>query len=126
MVITAVMSTARKTALEPACTAETEVGPPLAAMIALATAPKIATPTAAPTDRMNMLVPVTTARSLHGTEACAAMRVGVATRPSPRPTTKDEPAVAHTFGVAEASHSDSAPTAAMSPMSAVGRKPMRR
>src|SRR6478735_2184305 len=118
--------TARKTAVEPACTASLDASPPWDAMTAFAMAPKIATPTALPTERMNMLVPVTTARSFHGTEACAAMSVGVATRPRPKPTTRHDAAVAKTFGVAEVSHSARAPTVATTrPMSAVGRKPMR-
>ena len=69
-----------------------------AAMIALAIAPKIATPTELPIERANRLVPVTTPRSFHGTLDWAAMRVGVATSPIPRPTMKQLIATKATLG----------------------------
>ena len=58
------------------------------AYTAFAIAPKTATPIALPIDRAKRLVPVTTPRSFHSTLDWAAMRVGVATSPSPSPTMK--------------------------------------
>src|ERR1700704_5088445 len=67
-----------------------------AARVALAIAPKTAAPTALPSERLNMLVPVTTPRRSHLTTDCTATNIGLADRPSPTPTTKAAPAVAHT------------------------------
>ncbi len=51
-------------------------------------APKMATPTALPTERANMLVPVTTPRRSQPTDDCTATSVGLAVYPSPTPITK--------------------------------------
>src|SRR5215207_2470738 len=96
-------TTARNTAPGAAWMATGDCSPsPDPAMTPFAIAPKIATPTALPIDRRNMFAPVTTPRSDHGTEDWAAMSVGEATRPSPRPTTKHEMAVVHTLGTSDA------------------------
>ena len=96
MVATVATITARNTVLEAAWIATGECSPsPEFAMTPFAIAPKIATPTALPIERRNMFAPVTTPRCAHGTDDCAAMSVGEATRPSPRPTTKHEIAVVH-------------------------------
>ena len=62
--------------------------PVRAATTELAIAPKTATPTALPTERANMLAPVTTPRCCQSTEDCAATTAGLATKPKPRPITK--------------------------------------
>src|SRR5665647_3838098 len=85
----AVTPTARKTADAAEMTvAVSGTRSPDAAKIPFATAPKIATPTALPIERENRLAPVTTPRSFHPTLDCAAISDGVATRPRPRPATK--------------------------------------
>ena len=45
-------------------------------------------PRALPIERANIEVPVTTPRSFHSTDDCAAIRVGAATKPMPSPMTK--------------------------------------
>jgi len=64
----------------------------------LAIAPKIATPTALPAERANTLTPVTTPRSSQSTEAWAAISVGAAVQPSPKPITNDTAATVTGFG----------------------------
>ena len=64
--------------------------PPWAAITPLATAPKIAAPTALPIERANMLAPVTTPRSPQPTLDWAAIRVGTADQPNPNPITKHD------------------------------------
>ena len=124
----AAASTATNTAVDAPWIATGECSPrPERAITPFATAPKIATPTALPIERRNMLAPVTTPRSDHGTDDCAAMSVGEATSPRPRPTMKHAMAVVQTFGVSEAATSAAEPsTETASPMSAVRRNPMRR
>ena len=97
-------------------------------MTPLATAPNTATPTALPSERANMLVPVTTPRSSQPTLDCAAISVGVATRPIPRPMTKQVTATpSHRRRAAPSSASSAVPTTTSAePISAVGRKPSRR
>ena len=68
-----------------------------APITAFAIAPNTAMPTALPIDRANMLVPVTTPRLDQSTEDCAATRVGLATRPMPRPITKQVSATYQTL-----------------------------
>lgn len=65
-------------------------------IVALAMAPKIATPTALPVERQNRFVAVTTPRSLQPTLDWAAIRVGTATSPMPRPMRKQVPATCTT------------------------------
>src|SRR5918998_2084085 len=76
---------------------------------ALAMAPKAAMPRALPIERANKLVPVTTPRCDQSTDDCAAIRVGAAVRPSPRPTTKQVAASCHTELSGEISQSITAP-----------------
>ena len=100
---------------------------PDAPRVALTTAPKTATPTALPAERKNMFRPVTTPRSCHCTADWAAMSVGAAVKPMPRPMTN---AVAPTWTTLEdpSSRSSSAEprSTTLAPTSAVDRMPTRR
>lgn len=95
--------------------------------VPFATAPKIATPIAEPIDRQNMFVPVTTPRSRQATVDCAAMSVGEATRPMPRPITKHVPATWITEETSPSSNSNALPpSTSTAPISAHERTPIRR
>lgn len=95
--------------------------------LALARAPNAATPTALPIDRANRLVAVTTPRSDQPTLDWAAISVGLAIRPMPRPTTKQQAATCQT---ADDSPSQTVasdpPMVSTAPIAAVLRKPRRR
>lgn len=82
------------------------------AMPALTSAPKLATPTALPMDRANMVVEVASPRSDQSTLDCVAIRVGLATRPMPPPMTKQNRATCHTGESGVSRVVSSAPTAA--------------
>ena len=75
----------------------------------------------------NMLVPVTTPRRDQSTADCAAISVGAADRPSPRPTTKQVAASWRTELSGEISQSiTAAATRITAPIRAVARNPIRR
>src|SRR6478752_1901555 len=98
-VATATTSTPVNTAAEPDLMAAgptecTSPGP----KIELAIAPKTVTPTALPSERANILLPVTTPRSFQPTLDWAAIRVGRASRPMPPPITRHTDATTATFG----------------------------
>ena len=95
--------------------------------VALAIAPNTATPTALPIDRKNRLFAVTTPRSVQPTLLCAAIRVGLATRPMPRPTTKQQPATSTPSTPRRAAWSGRRRQITSTlPISAVLRNPSRR
>src|SRR4051794_14920425 len=98
-----------------------------ATVTAVTRAPKPATPTALPSDRLNMAVPVTRPRSSQPTDDCTETMVGLATRPIPMPATKH---TAVTVQRPEDAVSSTPPAVASRstrpPPSAVSRKPMRR
>src|ERR1700712_2334547 len=100
---------------------------PEALITPLAMAPNSATPTAEPIDLLNMMFPVTTPRSDQPTLDCAAMMVGLATSPSPRPTMKQYSATVQMEEPSPRVIINAVPTRAMAPpIRAVDRKPMRR
>src|SRR5882762_3414035 len=95
--------------------------------IAFAIAPKMATPTALPSDRANMLLPVTTPRSFQSTLDCAAISVGTASSPMPAPITKQTAATTATFGRCAMTTSTDAPVVtSAAPTIAVFLNPQRR
>ncbi len=65
--------------------------------------------TALPSDRANMLLPVTTPRSFQPTLDWAAIRVGTASRPMPPPITRHTAATTATFGRCAAAASTAEP-----------------
>ncbi|SLI21780.1 Uncharacterised protein [Mycobacteroides abscessus subsp. abscessus] len=74
-----------------------------------------------------MFAEVTTPRSDHSALVCAAIRLGVATRPMPAPITKHDSETCHSVESWSISKVDAAPsTARPLPISALPRKPMRR
>ena len=79
----------------------------------MAIAPKTATPTALPAERANTFTPVTTPRSFHSTEACAAISDGAAVQPSPKPITNDTAPTIHGFGQGPDAASPSVPASAI-------------
>ena len=103
-----------------------ETCPPIRRLrAAFAIAPKIATPSALPIERPNTNVPVTTPRRSHSTEDCAAISVGLATNPMPKPSTKQVAATIHTELRADSKVSRPEPmTTTAPPISAVRRKPI--
>ncbi len=98
-----------------------------APIAAFAIAPKTATPTADPSDRANRFAPVTTPRSLHPTEDCAATSVGGATSPMPIPMTKHVAPTCATDESRPSNNSRAVPAiATTAPIDAQPRKPSRR
>jgi hypothetical protein len=74
-----------KTAPEPASRSEGRIpSPDWLLKMELATAPKIATPTAEPMVRANWSVQVTTSRSFQATKDWAAITDGIVERPMPK------------------------------------------
>ena len=70
---------------------------------------------------------MTTPRSFHSTLDCAAMRLGVATSPSPSPTTKQLAAASRMFGVEAVTARIAEPmTVTEMPIRAVALNPIRR
>jgi hypothetical protein len=127
-VATATTSTPMKTAADPDWTTAgpSEFRSP-EPKIELAMAPKIATPTALPSDRANMLLPVTMPRSSQSTLDCAAISVGTASRPMPAPITKHTTATLATFGrCANAASPDAPAITNEAPSTAVRLKPQRK
>src|SRR5690606_28693089 len=101
--------------------------PPRSAMTALATAPRTAAPRAWPTERANMLAPVTTPRSSQPTLDCAAMRAGTDANPNPSPITNDTIATVTIEGAGPNAASAAVPsTTSTAPRIEVERKPNRR
>jgi hypothetical protein len=89
-------------------------------------APQTATPTAEPSDRANMLVPVTAPRSVNAADDWAAMSVGTAVSPIPTPTTNVVAATAKTDDDAPSRSVSEVPArTSAEPMTAVQRKPIR-
>src|SRR5262245_16919809 len=127
-VATATTSTPVNTAAEPdlmaaAPTECTSPGP----KIELAIAPNTATPTALPSERANMLLPVTTPRSFQSTLDWAAISVGRASRPRPPPITRHADATTATFGrCATASRTADPAITSEAPNAAVYLKPHLR
>src|SRR3954447_10657201 len=90
-------------------------------------APNTATPTADPTDRANMLVPVATPRCPHATLDCATTRAGAATQPMPKPIRAQPTATCHSDAAGSTSTSTNAPAiASETPSRPVARKPIVR
>src|SRR5918993_1985767 len=95
--------------------------------VAFAIAPNTATPTALPTERANMFVPVTMPRVCQSAEDCAAISTGEAMKPMPSPITQQAKASSHTelSGVTVRRMAEPA-IANRLPNSAQSRNPTRR
>src|SRR3954454_74322 len=98
------------------------------ARVVLAMLPKTATPTALPSDRMNMLAPVTTPRRFQPTTDCTATRIAIDAKPSPTPTTKLDRATRHSPVSSCTNNANIKQPVIVKtlPISAVSRKSMRR
>src|SRR5579885_3448581 len=90
--------------------------------------PNTAMPTALPSVRMNMLLPVTTPRLLQPTTEWTATTVATEAKPRPTPSTKLAAATRHTPEPppTKSASSRQQPTAITPPSSAVGGKSIRR
>ena len=95
---------------------------------ALAIAPNTATPTALPTERANMFVPVTTPRVSQLADCWAAISTGDAVKPMPTPITQQAMAIRQTE-LSAPTVSRSAPSRGSrtpNPSRAQSRNPTRR
>src|SRR3954468_4582209 len=98
------------------------------ASVVLTMEPKMAIPTALPTERVNMLAPVTTPRRVQPTTDCTATRSAVEQNPSPTPVTKLDKATRPRplSSVTQVANIRQPAMTKTLPMSAVLRKSMRR
>lgn len=126
-VSTAVTATATNTHTDAWMIVPGSSGPTPCAITALEIAPNTATPTALPAERANAFIPVTAPRSPQPTEACAAISVGAALHPSPKPKRNAMPAITNGFGhEATEARAMAATVVMLMPINVVRRKPMRR
>src|SRR5262245_10420420 len=87
----------------------------------------MATPTALPTERANIVAPVTTPRRSQPTEDCAATTLGEAVKPRPMPITKQAtPSWRTGLEVPTVSSRPVPATATTDPITIVVRNPSRR
>ena len=109
------------------CSRSSWAPPTRAVTAALAIAPNTATPTALPTERANMFVPVTTPRVSQSAACCAAISTGDAVKPMPTPITQQAMAIRHTELSAPTVNSRPEPRIANAePSRAQSRNPTRR